>query len=334
MKSGLFFYPEEERKLTLYQRAVRLFCWIKLIPVSRDARTGDYQFHLLSLPTLFSSLWSLVPLAYYLYYYLCLGMNLCDSSVSAADKLDNLTANLSLATANNTTMIGNKIDQYLAVASLVSTFIFTLLLPPVLGHFAALNPCVMLGGRWPIKGWMLLTASFVSLGTRTCFIAIGIFYVISLGNFDVQREIPSALMILTAVVLLLIVSILIGSTQTMFVKEAQNIRDAISPLNVRQLLQDYTNIREGVGPFYLLSFAIHAPMVLCFAFWSLAYISYGVPILQILSNVIWSWFSLVHICLMSEDCFNAMQELLPSIRYILYLSFPILLTILYRIYSQ
>jgi hypothetical protein len=234
---------------------------------------------------------------------------------------DKLSRNLSMA-ATNITYVGNNMDIYIAVAFPASIWLLISLLPQVLGHFSGLNQSVMLIGTWPKKGWMLLLGFFAFLGNETLVHSYSIVNAACLGGFAIQGPISILLMMVTAAVELLIVSLLISSTQTVFVKHAWNIREALSRENARKLLQDYENIRQGVGPFYLLAFAIHAPIMLCFAFWGQTYTWSVGTVLRSISTLSWSWFSLVHICLMSENCFNAIKDLLPSVRYIYaYISF-------------
>jgi hypothetical protein len=222
----------------------------------------------------------------------------------------------------NTTFIGNNMDKYVGVAFPAFILLLVFLLPQVLGHFSALNQSVMLTGSWPSNGWVLVLAFFAFVGKETSSHILWTFKAISLGSFNVHRPVLFLLMMVTAALELLIASLLISSAQTVFVKHAENLRESLSTQIARKLLQDYENIRQGVGPFYLLAFAIHAPIMLCFAFWGLTYTWSVGTVLRSISTLSWSWFSLVHICLMSENCFNAIKDLLPSVRYIYaYISF-------------
>jgi hypothetical protein len=139
-KRKVNLYPCERKRLTLYQRLLKLLCWIKLIPVTRDNNTGGLNFHVLSFPTLVSSLWCWLPLSYYFYNY-CAQFNFCGTERNTTNIL---TTNLSSTVGNAKS--NNKFDQYIVAAFLVSTLLLILLLPNLLGHFSALNPSVMIKG--------------------------------------------------------------------------------------------------------------------------------------------------------------------------------------------
>jgi hypothetical protein len=144
-KRKVHVYPYEKKQLT-YQRMMKLLCCIKLIPVTRDPETGNLVFCLLSIPTLVSSLWCWLPLSYYLGHMMFCGhLNLCGAEE------ENLTNSVTTNRSSTIALDGNNFDKYIIAAFLASIFLLILLLPPLLGHFSALNPSVMLTG---IVSWI------------------------------------------------------------------------------------------------------------------------------------------------------------------------------------
>jgi hypothetical protein len=63
---------------------------------------------------------------------------------------------------------------------------------------------------------------------------------------------------------------------------------------------------------YVLEFCIHAPIILCYAYFMMTE-----SILEAVTNctnVICSSLILIHICMISEDCYDAVQNIVPAIR--------------------
>jgi hypothetical protein len=307
-------YPYDRKQLTLYQRVLNLLCWIKLIPVTRDHETGDLSFDIFSCPTLVSSLWCWVPLTYYLYNVFCGQLSFCGAEENATNIF---TTNLSSKVVN-TNSPGNNFDKYIVAAFLASIFLLILLLPPVLGNFSALNPSVMLHGSWPKRGWMLVLALFIFLGTETTMQAVAILrgtFLVSPTEILPHKLASFSLLILAVCTIQLISLFLICSAQTDLIKTAIVIGKTTSVPAIRSLLQNYEKVRQGVGPFYMLEFAVHAPILLCWSFRGLANLNEMSLVARSCGYVTYSFLFLVHMCFTSEDCYEAMQALLPSIRY-------------------
>jgi hypothetical protein len=116
-----------------------------------------------------------------------------------------------------------------------------------------------------------------------------------------------------------LVIMLISSTQSSFIRIIQRTpKNKINADTITDLLQDYENLSQGVGPFYALALCIHSPNVLIFGYFGLVMIRQGhffnPVVLWSMGSIAWSSLTIVHICLLSDTCFQALQELVPSIR--------------------
>jgi hypothetical protein len=305
-------YPAALRKPGLYKRLLIVLCWLKVIPVSKR----DHRFKLFSVPTLLSTLWGWLLLSYYIY---------ADIYVrnEAPSYLASIKNESTVVLANNGTDVKNQYDfnGNLVIAFLVGTFLLIILLPGAMGHFFAHNDSMMLNGKftWPYRGWMLVLSALVFMLIQTITL------------YDVTRELnisnirflhyflPRQLVNSTVSSVQFLVIMLISSTQSSFIRLIQGTpKHKIKVDTITDLLQDYENIRQGIGPFYALELCIHSPNVLIFGYFGLVMIRQGQyfnpVVLWSIGSIAWSSLTIVHICLMSDICFQALQELVPSIR--------------------
>jgi hypothetical protein len=215
---------------------------------------------------------------------------------------------------NNGTVIKKQFSFTVSILTAyeVATFLFILLLPGVMGHFFAHNSLAMLNSTfsWPLRGWMLVLAALVFLLTQP----------VSLYALTKERQIsnmrlvhyvlPRQLVNVTVASLQFLVIMLISSAQASFIKIIERSKENSNVEIITQLLQDYENLRQGVGPFYALELCIHAPCVLIFVYFGLVMIRQGQyfsPIvLWSISSFAWSSLTIVHICLLSDSCFEAL----------------------------
>jgi hypothetical protein len=165
---------------------------------------------------------------------------------------------------------------------------------------------------------MLVLASIILLGTEIIMQTVAILR----GTFLVHpseilsHKLASFFLInLIGTTVQFMALFLVSSAQTSLIKAAANISKTTSVTAVKHLLHDYENIRQGTGPFYMLLFAIYAPILLCWAFRGLAHLEELSLVGRSCGYVATSFLLLVHICLTAEDCYEAIQNLLPSIRY-------------------
>ena len=216
----------------------------------------------------------------------------------------------------------NSFDQYIGIAFEAAIFLLILLLPTVLGHFFGLNEKALQVGSnslvWPRRGWTLVLSALAFTIMEIVLLSVSVVHGQEKGVSTaalVHTLASFALMILLASLLQLIALLLISATQRGFIQAAAESSHSLTAGTMKLLLHDYEKIRQGVGPFYALAFSLHAPIILCFAFFGLAHPESISTTVRSLSCVAWSSVSLAYICLMSEDCYNAVQGLLPSIRY-------------------
>jgi hypothetical protein len=123
------------------------------------------------------------------------------------------------------------------------------------------------------------------------------------------------IIILVTTIIQLIALFLVSSAQTRLIKAAMDIRKTNSVPAIRSLLQAYENIRQGIGPYYMLKFVIYVPVLLCWTFRGLAHLNNISLVGRSCGYVATSFRFLLHMCLTSEDCYEAIQTLLPTIRY-------------------
>jgi hypothetical protein len=102
-----------------------------VIPVTRDKNNFKVQFRILSLPTLLSTLWCLIPLTYFLYA----SINWQASNLKAS------SANLSIANSSKAASASTNLqmDLYIALVFKFANFLLIFHLPSVLGYFIGNN---------------------------------------------------------------------------------------------------------------------------------------------------------------------------------------------------
>jgi hypothetical protein len=310
-------HPTGARKPTVYHRFLLLLCWLKVIPLSGR----DRRFCLFSLTTLLSTIWGGVPCAYNIFYmnYEQTGaINSNSSEGSGKNKTDNASINLSLH---------DTLSQAIFNVFLLLLFLLMLLLPTVLGHFFAINQSAMLWTTftWPHRGWMLVVSTIIFIVSSAISLSLTTERLSALISTErlVYFYIGPQLCNLIAALLQLISVILVSARQTAFLDKAVATSKDITVDTIQSLLKEYENISNGVGPFYVLEFCVHVMNTLCFTYFGLANISVDLNIsspLIVMSwswgNVTWSCLILIHICLMSDDCYEALQCLVQSIRYL------------------
>ena len=250
---------------TWYPRLLHLLCWLKVIPVLRDNKkdSSGYRFRLLSWPPLLATLWSAIPLAYYIYGLNCAQLPTTTNTTTAA--ATNLSETKSFSQSS--------MDQYIYIAFLVAVFLLILLLPSGLGHFFAQNGSAILETKfaWPQRGWMLVLSALIFLAGET--------------------------------------------TQIMFVAIHYKTRGISTGGLINIFGSNYEVLKRGVGPLIALLFCIHAPVILCFTYFVLAYAKqFSLGIIGHCGSIGWSSLTLIHTCLMAEDCYDALQDLLPTLR--------------------
>jgi hypothetical protein len=183
-----------------------------------------------------------------------------------------------------------------------------------MGYFFAKNESGLSGNfKWPYKGWLLiLSAVFFTASTK-------IYLFSNAGGKNTTMLfldlIESLLMIDSVCILQLIALLLVSSRQTYFIKNAARNSKSTTITDIRSLLREYENISQGIEPLYVVLFSIHAPIILCFAYIGMTH-SMLIVALTGCTNIIWSSLILIHICLISEDCHDALQGLVPAIRYL------------------
>ena len=111
--------------------------------------------------------------------------------------------------------------------------------------------------------------------------------------------------------------LLVGARKTAFVKTcAVDDNRIITADSIKNLLNDYEVLKRGIGPLIALLFCIHAPVILCFTYFVLAYAKqFSLGIIGHCGTIGWSSLTLIHTCLMAEDCYDALQDLLPTLRW-------------------
>jgi hypothetical protein len=226
----------------------------------------------------------------------------------------NVTTNVSLSNSNMTVVSPQKsmMTHYIVLAFVVALYVLMLLLPASLGYFFGKNGAGLHGNFiWPKKGWLLILSAFFFIASTNVytFLSVGAMSTAML----VHKFIIALLTNNTACLLQLIALLLVSARQTWFIRCAARNRQSTTSTNIKNLLREYENISNGIGPLYAVEFSIHAPMILCFAYFAMTNSSL---LLVGCTNIVWSSLILIHICLISEDCHDAVQDLVPAIRYI------------------
>ena len=305
------------KKQTVYHKFLIMLCWLRVIPVSLE----NHKFKIISVQTILSSLWTFVPWSYYIYYKMALE--------TTTNEVPATTVNSTIPQAQSDNksselFFQSSMDNALFTTYLILTFCLMLFLPLAQGHFFEHNASSLLTTRfqWPSRGWMLAlssiicpllevaclsfsTALFISAGMPTSFV-VHFFLVYQIINFAVAFLQLSSIM-------------LVNSRQADFMMNVDKSMGMTKDVETfSDLIEQYENIRRGVGPFYALQFCFNAPIFLCFAYFIIMKIAYR----NFLNNmVVWSMISaarssivMVHICLTSADCYEVLQCLTPAIR--------------------
>jgi hypothetical protein len=187
-----------------------------------------------------------------------------------------------------------------------------------LGYFIGSNKSALQERfAWFHSEWIIVISTLLFLTTETIFLS-------SAALTDMANGLPTEdiihlfisfqLMNITASLLQLTTLLVVSSRQVHFIQKITKCGKVSSVHIVSNLLEKYENMRKGVGPLYTIEFCVHAPIILCFAYFGLtsAYLS---MVLWSSGKIIWSSLTLIHICLMSEYCYDAVQDLVPAIRY-------------------
>jgi hypothetical protein len=302
-------HPSEVNRPSLYHRFLHLLCCLKVIPVSGVQN----KFCLVSLPTLLSTFWCWASSAYYIFV-----TKWNENSNSEESYSKNITE-------SNNLSFHETLDKMIFIAFLLTLFLLMLLLPGVLGYFFATNYSAMLRRKftWPLRGWILVlsTAIFVLCETATLCITTEIASAVMPTERLVHFFMACQLFNLTAASLQFIAIMLVSTRQTSFIEKAFARSKDITYETMVSLVKEYENISNGVGPFYMLEFFVHVLNILCFTYFGLVnvLIGPGMPgpmaiIIWSCGSVTWSSLMLTHICLMSDDCFEALQCLVSSVR--------------------
>jgi hypothetical protein len=301
--------PKAIVKITMFEKLLNMLCLIKVIPLVRNKKKGQMQFKILSFPTLLSTLWCWIPLAYYIF------VNINWPPIEEDDP-----GNSSEISANSSQEITDSSDidigYYIFQAFVVLAFLMILLLPAALGNFFA---CTQSKPQkrfaWSPKGWVLGLATAIYLITEiTSTTLFSISYqrrgmslwgiVHNFASYLLMNGIPCLLQFSAL--------LLVSSRQASFMKNAAQNKKVTTYTQINDWLEEYELIKCGTAPLYALEFCIHTPIMICFS-----YLSIYTPQLDLClwssGKITWSSLTLIHICLMSEDCYAALQNLVPAI---------------------
>jgi hypothetical protein len=301
-----------KEKKSLYHKFIFVLCWLKIIPVSKMKDSNIFTFKIFSLPMLASTLWCLFSFTYYLII------------VIHWESQSN-TSSSSISAVNTSNMTGN-IPQnypflwvYIHRAFQAAIFLFILLSPVMLGHFFGLNGAAMMEARfcWPKRGWLLVLSLVIYIVTESTTIVLLLLQLmktqittLTIINLFLGIQLSN----LTAGIFQFVMLVLVSVRQTNFINTvslyAADKCKITSVSIIHNILEECDKIRKGVGPLNVFEFSIHVPIILCFSYLGIV----DTNMRTIVGNVIWSFLILVDICLMSDDCYDALQSLLPSIR--------------------
>jgi hypothetical protein len=271
-----------------------------------------FKFKILSLPMLASTIWFLLTLAYYIVIIYVLKTHATSSQSMSTENATNMTGTV--------TMTKSLLNTSIQMAFIIAIFLLILLSPAVLGHFFQLNGTAMMQARfcWPKRGWLLGLSLVIYIVTESTTLVLKLLQLKQMSTLLIINWLLCfQLTNLTAGTFQFILLVLVSSRQTHFIKTVSiyaTDRGKISSVSIiTDILEDCNNIREGVGPMNILEFSIHVPIILCFSYLGIV----DTVMRTIIGNVIWSCLILVHICLMADDCYDVLQSLLPSIRYLI-----------------
>jgi hypothetical protein len=218
----------------------------------------------------------------------------------------------------------SSLDNTIYYANIGTAFVLVLLLPGVMGHFFACNHQAMLGRIFACpQRWRMLiiyTIAFMTTETLGFYSLTEKMYLVGLSNEGlVNFLLPRQLIYMIVALLQFLVIMMVSSRQSDFIQAIRGRKaDILSEYKIIQLLQEYENIKEGVGPFYALVLSIHSPIILCVAYFGLNMIRRGkyfsLSMIWSIGSIAWSGFTIIHLCLLSEACYEALQKLVSPIR--------------------
>jgi hypothetical protein len=119
----------------------------------------------------------------------------------------------------------------------------------------------------------------------------------------------------TAALLQHIALTVISIKQTNFVQTCRDGSKNFTLHKIQTLLESYERIGEGVGPFYALEFCTHVPIIVCLDYFGMSHPDTIGIIVWSAGSVAWSCLILIQICLLADDCYEALQGVLPNIRF-------------------
>ena len=242
-----------------YHRFLRFLSRIKVIPIVEEQSSSSYSFRVISLPSLLSTLWAWVPLAYYLYRKLAWPLAV---NIHAGPTVANVSSTSNPATTTTSSSTDtplNRVDAYINVAFLVDIFLLILLLPAVLGHFFATNglAAVNLEKRfvWPRRGWMVVLSAAIFIATETTTLCSTVVQSLAQGvSTEGLVHYFASLQLLNLIVALLqlIALLLVSAEQTDFMQTAaaagsSSSSERLTKQAIQQLLQAYEDIRQGIS---------------------------------------------------------------------------------------
>jgi hypothetical protein len=232
---------------------------------------------------------------------------------------DNSDANLSLA---NSCQVSNSsgnftLDNYIFIAFQVANFLLILQLPLTLGYFIGNNKSALHERFvWFHREGIIVISTLLFVSIETISLSLDALKDMANGNPTegiIHVTISFQLINIISSLLQLTVLLVVSSSQFNFVQKITNSSKTTSVPIISNLLEEYENMKKGVGPLYTIEFCVHAPIILCFAYFGLSRAVFSM-ILWSSGKIIWSSLTLIHICLMSEYCYDAVQDLVPAIR--------------------
>jgi hypothetical protein len=265
------------------------------------------QFKILSLPTLLSTLWCWLPLSYLIFHEI--------NKLSAENdplSLNESSANPDQVKANSSEMA---ISFYIYRAFETTEFAMILLLPATLGHFFACNGSKLKKRFvWSQKCWLVVFSAIIFMVTDTAsfFTIINETYPNASTWETVHRFLSVQLMNVITCFLHLTALLLVSSRQADFIKKAAKNSKMTLCSQINDILQEYEYIKCGCAPLYTVEFCLHAPIILYFAYFGISFPEFHLCLWSS-GKIAWSSLTLIHICLMSEDCYAALQNLVPAI---------------------
>jgi hypothetical protein len=307
-------HPKAFVRRTKYEKLLSLLCLLKVIPLIIGKNKVQGQFRILSLPILLSTLWCWIPLSYYIFSFAYANWITLEYTEVNSNEL---YANASKEITNSSV-----IDKgfYMFMACEGTELLMILLLPATLGYFFACNELMRQKKfAWSKRTWILvISAVLFPVSETTSFFAFS-YETTGLSTWAIVYNFTSDLLInVIACLFQLTALLLVSSRQAYFMKNAAKNCKTTTCSQINHLLQEYEYIKSGTAPLYAVEFCLHTPMILCFAYFGLSNPQF-LLCLWSSGKIAWSSLTLIHICLISEDCFDALQGLLPAIGYATFL---------------